>query len=334
MPPHGGPVLEFTALVVIAIAIVAVALLIARLSARDATTGPGQAQDAGAGLPRVVDRSIGMYLLRRARGEPTTGPRDEEPTTPALSESEVAHRIGSDVPATPPATQGSADPPWATKRASATSMGTVVRPAALTAAVVAEAGIEAAPSPPPSPPDIEPERMPATEPVSPAAVPEVRDRRPTRRTAGLALAGLGAMLALAIIAVPGFGDGIPGKVFNVTRVNPSHEASPGSDGQTAEPTEEVAGETSEPSDSSSPQTESAAPTPAQPTAAAGATPAPTPRTSPRVTLRPTPKPTARPTPTAKPTASPTPGPTPVVTPEPTPKPTPEPTPEVTPDPTP
>jgi hypothetical protein len=33
----------------------------------------------GAGLPRVVDRSIGMYLLRRARGEPTMGSRREEP---------------------------------------------------------------------------------------------------------------------------------------------------------------------------------------------------------------------------------------------------------------
>src|SRR6185437_16321465 len=100
LPAHEEPALEIAALIVIGVAIVAVALLIARLSARDAATGPRRARDPGAGLPKVVDQSIGMYLLRRVRGEPAGAPPEKEPLTPALSASEVAHRIGSDAAAT------------------------------------------------------------------------------------------------------------------------------------------------------------------------------------------------------------------------------------------
>lgn len=316
------------------------ALLISRLSARDAAPGPGHSKDAGAGLPTVVDRSIGMYVLRRLRGEPTTAAGDEAPLLAGLSESEVAHRIGSDSPANPRhAVRATADPPWATSRVSATSMGTVVRPASLATPLGAHPAVETAPTAALiARAAVAPAEIAPTEPVLPAPATEVHDRRPGVRTAGLAMVGVVVMLALAILAVPGIGGGIPGKVFNVTRADPSHRASatPTSDGPSAEPTSEVAGETSAPSDSSSPQIATPASSkPAEPTTAT-ATPPPAPRATPRVTPRPTPRPTVHPTATPTPAATPvaTPQPTPAATPEPTPQPTPEPTPQPTPEPTP
>jgi hypothetical protein len=321
-----------------------VTLLISRLSARDAASGPGHSQDAGAGLPTVVDRSIGMYLLRRLRGGPTTAAGDEAPLPVALSESEVAHRIGSDSPANPqPAVRAAADPPRATSRVSATSLGTVVRPASLAIPLGAHHAVEtAATAALVAGAAVAPAEIAPTEPVSPVPAVEVHDRRPRVRTAGLAMVGVAVMLALAVLAVPGIGGGIPGKVFNVTRVDPSHRASPAatSEGPSAAPTSEVAGETSEPSDSSTPPPATPASSkPAEPTTAA-ATPAPAPRATPRVSPRPTPRPTvpatAPPTPAVTPVATPqpTPGPTPEPTPQPSPAPTPEPTPEPTPQPTP
>ena len=358
MPPNEGPALEIPALIVVVVAILAVARLISRLSAgdapavRDATLSHDRTPSDGPALPGVVDRSIGMYLLRRIRGGPTVAAGDAGPP-PLLTEDELAHRIGSDTPvispetgafpvaavptAAPPvaaaapigaAATTSPPPPWARRTTGVATMATVVQPVRVATQPVV------VPSPPPV--AIPLEALPAgaleiEAPGSqvPALVPGATQRRPGPRTAGLALVGLAAMLGLAVVAVPGFGTP-RGKTLNLTQTEPSHGPSAGPGATlTAAPTSEVAGETSQPTGTSTAVPTSAAP--------GGATAGPTiPGTTPRPTARATPRPTLRPTaaPTTKPTPAATPVATPAATPEPTPQPTPEPTPEPTPQPTP
>ena len=94
---------------VVVVAILAVARLISRLSAgdapavRDATLSHDRTPSDGPALPGFVDRSIGMYLLRRIRGGPTVAAGDAGPPS-LLTEDELAHRIGSDTPVISPET--------------------------------------------------------------------------------------------------------------------------------------------------------------------------------------------------------------------------------------
>jgi hypothetical protein len=58
--------------------------------------------DRSGGLPRVVDESVGMWLVRRALGRPTTPSDYDDDELPEPAADEIAYRIG--VPgATPPA---------------------------------------------------------------------------------------------------------------------------------------------------------------------------------------------------------------------------------------
>jgi hypothetical protein len=360
--PLEGPALEIPALLIVAVAILAVALLISRLSARDAaergTETPkkvsgGQAPDPpSAGLPAVVDRSIGMYLLRRIRGQPTLAAGDDAPSS-LLTADELAHRIGFN--ATPasiemapieaaateaaaaPTGTGAPPPLWAKTARTATSMGMVVRPTPLARQPVVPAEPLVAEQPAvATQPVVEPAAAPlvAATPRITAPVLDVAHRRPGRRTAGFALVGVTAMLGLAIVAVPGF-SAPRGKILDLTQADPSHGSSATLGApRSAAPTSEVAGETSDPT--GQPGAATSSPTAGGQSFAPAATPTTpakaTPRVTPRATARPTIAPTAKPTAAATPIATPprTPDPTPSPTPEPTPSPTPEPTPGATP----
>lgn len=94
--------LELIVVIVAAAAIVGLVGL--SLTVRDAPVAriPGESHGHGPfeGALDVIDRSVGMYIVRRLTGRQTTRPTDlVEPTT-ALTADEVAHRIGvAEVPA-------------------------------------------------------------------------------------------------------------------------------------------------------------------------------------------------------------------------------------------
>ena len=327
MPSNEGPALEIRAFIVVAVATLAVALLISRLSARDAPAGGAETPKPvggdpapgrpGKALPTVVDQSIGMYLLRRLRGQPTRTGGGDGPSL--LTQDELAHRIGivASLPAVDAAAPLPPAPPWARGARAATSMGAVVRPSPLVSQRIVE--------PAPASLALTPTRQ------APSSAPDVAQDRPSSRTAGLALAGLAAMLALAVVAVPGIGGAPDGRILNGTSADSSHapSAAPGATAAAA-PTSEVAGETSEPS--GLPSLAPATPAPSGQSVGPVATPTNPAQPTPRVTARPTPRPTVAAT--AKPTPVGTPVPTPATTPAPTPQATPEPTPQATPEPTP
>jgi hypothetical protein len=302
--PTDLPVL---ALIAVAATAVAVAML-RRTVEREGGSGlrASQAHRPGilAGMADIVDASIGMYLLRRTLGRPTT--------TRAESRAERASLALA---------AADEDPRRTTDAGPA-----VVAPTRLVVAGTAASY---------SARDL-PDRQ--AHPVAgTAVVPAWRRRSPVPREGLLAAAGLVAVLVAAIAIWPRPAGG----VLSATGTPASLSPSAGQPSDTPTPSDLPSPSASvEPtagvSSTTSPTVE-ATPTPTStPPAAPTATPRPTarPTARPTTTPRPTAAPTPTPTTTVGPTPEPTPEPTPAPTPEPTPVPTPEPTPVPTPDPTP
>jgi hypothetical protein len=252
----------------------------------------------------VIDRSIGVFLIRKLTRRPTAPP--EEPTIPPtpLTADEVAYRIGV-TGAQPPARPDPSVPP---------------RP-------LVTGGVANTVTPGP-----ELDRLTPGRPI--AATPPVAVGRRERlvRDSAVALLGLVAIGVAAVVVSPHSPSGEPdGSVFVVNRAIDSQAPSDTIDATSAEPTGEVAVETDTPASmpESTPRDTPKPPAPVKPPTAH-----PIPRATPRSTptSRSTPKPTSMPT--AAPTPAPTPTPTAVPTPEPTPAPTPDPTATPTPLPTP
>jgi len=249
-------------------------------------------------LPRVIDASIGMWVLRRLSGRPLGAAPEAEPFDAAAHVGDVERRLA-----------GRAVPPSVTAAGAIRPRGHVVLPsphpvADLAARLAARRG--------------------------PAIAVETVPRSPTpwRRRMGalgaLAAAGLVVVIVLGVALLPS--EGGRGAVLSATATPPRGEASGGPLAATAPSGSAV---------SPAPDASSTASLLASPSIVAGtpdATATPTPTTPPTPT--PTPRPTPRPTPTRAPTPPPTPRPTATPTPPPTPTPTPEPTPTPTPPPSP
>jgi len=313
-------------LIVVVLAAVAVVGLVGlSLTVRDAPVArkrPSHAHKPGPfdGAMDVIDRSVGMYVVRRLTGRPTTRPSDfVGPATP-LTTDEVAVRSGAadepvdGVPILPmPSAPAGAAATAAAARAAAANTATA-RTARTKSARSGAAGAGAgAAMAVPAAAVTGVERTPRAPGASGASAPRER----LIRDAGIALIGLTVVGLVAFLVWPQGGlSGKPaGTHFAVVRAS-----------ATAKPTASQA---------------AVAVVDATPSATAvatpgGATPAPTPdltaeptpsvsvepTASPLVTPKPTPKPTAKATavPTPKPTAVPTPKPTPAPTPKPTPTP--------------
>jgi hypothetical protein len=279
-----------------------VALLIARLSSHDQPDAGGAtaaADDPGPSLPGVrgvVDRSIGMYLLRRLTGRPTTATDDLAATPPPVTDEQVD---GSDL-----------QPTWLPGRASISTYGALEER-------------EPAASPVP------------TAPANPSPPEPPRPSHGSRRRAAAMLAGIGVLAGVALVLGPAL-DQVASPLHvtradESSEPGPTEEVA----GDTATPAMSADAEggptaTSSPGQPSTASPATATPHPAKATATPTARPPAT--ATPRATGAITPAPSSQPTPT--PTAVPTPEPTPTPTPEPTPTPTPQPTPAPTPEPTP
>jgi hypothetical protein len=255
-----------------------------------------------AGAADIVDASIGMYLVRRALGRPTTTraeSRAERARAVLAAAEEDRRRAGVLAPA-------------------------VVAPTRLVVAGTAASH---------SPRDV-PDRQ--AHPVAAHTVVPIWMRRgPVSREGAFAAAGLVVVLVAAFAIWPRNEGGVLSATGTPAPPSPAGEASSPSARPIDSPSPTAA--SSVLASATPTPTTDATPTPtAAPTARATATPRPTarPTNTPRPTARPTAKPTATPKPTAEPTPEPTPAPTPEPTPIPTPVPTPEPTPIPTPEPTP
>jgi hypothetical protein len=319
---------DLPALVLIAVAAPAVAVAVLRRTAQhEAANGlpTSQAHRPGilAGAVDLVDASIGMYMIRRMLGRPTTTRAEgrAERARVALAAAEEAARRAS-----------------------------VAGPSVVAPTRLIVAGTAASHSP----------RELRDRQAHPLAVtppmPVWRRGSAMSRQGRVVAAGLVGVLVVGFVGAfalwPRPGGGVlsatgtpaPSPTSDVPSSTPISTDSPTPSAPTVEPTSDVI---ATPSPTTAPTTD-ATPTPtAVPTAtpAATRTPRPTarPTNTPRPTAHPTPTPTATvgptptpspsPTPVATPTPMPTPGPTPAPTPEPTPAPTPEPTPDPTPDPT-
>jgi hypothetical protein len=266
------------------------------------------------GARDVIDRSIGMYLLRRVASrrpiKPTTD--DAELASAVLTADQVAYRIGAGA-------------------SGHRARRDVAAPTALIGAAAtgedAEPGGAARLSPGPTY---------RTSSGGPAAPRErlVRDSG----IALLALAGVG-LAAFAFWPHPPAGEP-ESSFFVVNRAVVTAEPTGQVDAATSEPSVDVSIDPAAPAVTAVPTT----PTRPDPTTAGSAaprarptarlTPRPATTTAPTATRTPTPPPGPTVKPTAKPAATPAPTDTPPPTPEPTPPPTPEPTPPPTPDPTP
>jgi hypothetical protein len=273
----------------------------------DQTPGPveGAKPAPFEGALDVVDRSIGMYVVRRVTGRATVKPPGEDLAAIALTEDQVAYRIGAAGAQPPPAPHPSEPPTQLGDRPK------VDRVSSGRGLATARPGAAGAPR----------ERL-------------VRD-------AGVALLALAVVGLAAVTIWPQGPSGEPKKtVFAVNRAaetpGPPDNVATASPG----PTGEVAVETDTPVATPEPTTlvtrAPAAPVSQQtpkPLPAATLRPGATPRPTPTVTAKPTatPTPTATSGATATPTAEPTPEPTPGPTPDPTP---PDPTPTLDPTPTP
>ncbi len=305
-----------------------------RLTGPDKTPGPdgtddhgqGPTPDAVGGALDVIDRSIGMYVVRRLTGRGTTKP--EEPAPPVvLSADQVAYRIGA-VRAVPGATPKPADPP---EPVAPMVAGTAAAAAAARAAAARTTVGRPAPKIP-----------------SGAAAPRER----LVRDSGIALLALATIGLVAVVLWPHGPTGQPEQsVFGVNRTVVTPGPTGEVDAATAEATTGASGEpeTAVPTSDATPPVVSRAtapigqPTPTlppgatpRPTAKGGPTPRPTATPTSTATAGTTPTPTGTPTPTDTPAPTPTdtPTPTPTDTPTPTPTDTPTPTPADTPDPTP
>jgi hypothetical protein len=250
--------LELVVLGFVIAAFVAIAL---RFTPRDAA--------GGRRLPRIVDESVGMYVLRRALGRSTEAAFDRDAAAveaeAAIAEDEIAYRIG--VPGAPV-------------------------PTLPTRFVISKAPPQAHPIPP----------------VAPVATRSVAGGRPQarrsgalplqRRLAGVVAVGVVVLAAYAALSLP---RGQQGEVLSATGT-PGVAGTPIASELAMAPTASSTPPPSEavpPSPSPSPTaapTPTPTPTPA-PTPKAASTPAPTPRRTPRATPKPTPAPTPNPTPT-------------------------------------
>lgn len=266
----------------------------------DEPDGPAQnaAPDAVGGALDVIDRSIGMYVVRRLTGRGTTKPAEPAPPV-VLSADQVARRIGA-------AGAPQALPP---KPAEDFERGL---PLVATTAAATRASVGRPPT--------------TTRPG--AGAPRER----LVRDSGIALLALATIGLVAVVLWPHGPTGQPEQsVFGVNRT----VVTPGPTGEVdAATAEATTGASSEPG-TAVPTSDATSPVVPR---ATGAAVQPTPRLPPGATPRPTSRLAPTPPPTATPTPTPTPGETATPTPEATPTPTPEetatPTPEVTPTPTP
>ena len=284
-------------IVVIIVAVVVVGLVVPSVSVGDQPAArPRQVDHAHEqgpfeGARDVIDRSVGMYLVRRLTGRLTTRPSDFVGPAAALSADEVAYRIGvadrpeppERAPEVPPAVAGAAATAAATKAAESgrKRSGAVAGPAVVPVGVLA-ASARTAPTA-----------------VAPR-IPPVTPRERLVRDAGIALIALAVLGLVAYFVWPQDPNGkASGTGFPVTLANVSAEPTPPGSLAAVEPAASVV---------------VATPAPATPTAVS--TPSPSPEPTPTVTPKPTPKPTPQPTPrpasraaTPKPTPTPTPKPT-------------------------
>jgi len=245
----------------------------------------------------VIGASIGMYLVRRLLGRPSVsspnGPPDQ---VASLDEDDIAGRIGA-VAAPGPV---------------------VTRPTRIVvagSAVTASVGITRSTA--------------GTDAQSSSPGP---DRRRFYRDTSLAVAGLVAVVLLAVVVLPSLGAG-NGQVLSATGTPESSDGGVVAVTASPPPADVVVVITPSPN----PTVARTLPPAPSVRPAVAATPRPTPRPTrkptgrPVATPRPTPMPPSRATPTPAPTATPTPTPTPAPA-TPTPAPTAAPTPTPTPDP--
>jgi hypothetical protein len=286
-------------LIVLAFVLVAFVAIAARFMPRDAA--------GGRRLPRIVDESVGMYVVRRALGRSTESASERAKTGPAelVSEDEIAYRIG--VPGAP-------------------------EPTVPTRFVVAKAPPQAHKIPPVVPVTIRPVVGGRPQARRGGAVPL------QRRVAALGTLAAVLLVALAALSLPRAPQEAVLSATGTPNVPGTPAPSEFSGLPTASPTSSATASVLPTGSPASTETPSPLPTPA-----AGATTSPGALPTPRPTPRPTPTPTPRPPvtqppstpkPTPAPTPTPTLAPTPTPTPEPTPEPTQEPTPEPTAEPTP
>ena len=229
-----------------------------------------------AGAKDVVDRSIGMFLIRRVSGRPTTRRRGPDAPTTPLTKDEVAYRTG--VPDAPIPAEIDVPVPPAKGRRAATA-------AAARAGATQASGTRNGAGRTTSP------RTPARSATAPMAVSRVSatDRSGRRvvagpagpaaprerlvRDAGIALVGLAAFALVAIFAFPGSAGQPTGSRLAVVQASESDATTP--DPTDTPPIESATASTSSdetplPSDAATP-----APTP-EPIPPATGSPAPTP----------------------------------------------------------
>ncbi len=262
---------------------------------QDETSDPIEGRTPGPveGALDVVDRSIGMYLLRRLTGRQASKPPGSDQPAVILTTEQVAYRIGAAgarppaAPATAASEQDRLTPgrgPAGTPRTAAAPRERLVRDSGVALLALAAVGLAVV---------IWPKGGPTDEPTGSVFV--------VNR----------ALLTPA-----------PTGVVEAATPEPTGEVAVETDTPlTPEPTPLV---TSEPPAPGRPATARPRFTPRP-----GQTPAPTPRPTPTPTSNPTLTPTATPTPTTTPDPTPDPTPTPTPTPAPPPAPTPEPTPTPT-----
>lgn len=311
------------ALIVIVIAAVAVVGLVGLVITvrRKPVPRADHAHQAGPldGAMDVVDRSVGMYVLRRLSHQPASVAAEADEPPALLSADEVAYRIGvADAPAPVPSQPTTYGPSPAPLPAAFVETTTATGPltdaasiaAAARAAAAGHAQSRAAGGPVPisasggaavvsmgvvaggartSPGAVAPPKAPAA------------PRERLIRDAGIALIGLTIVGLVGFLILPQGPSGKPsGSVFSVVRasLSPRPTDSPTPPAATdpnavTEPTATPDAATAAPTASSV-----AAPT-AKPTKA-------TPKPTPKPTPRPTPTPTPKPAPTPKPTPTPPP----------------------------
>jgi outer membrane biosynthesis protein TonB len=263
-------------LIVIAFVVIAFVAIAARFAPRD--------ESGARRLPRMIDESVGMYMVRKALGRSTEAASDRAAapaeTAEQVTEDAIAYRIG--IPGAPP-------------------------PTLPTRFVVSKAPPQAHPIPPVMPV--------ATRPVSGGA-PQARRSGALpmqRRLAGVVTVLIVLLVGMAALSLP---RGPEGQVLSAT-------GTPGGSRLAAIPTPtqtELASEfvpapasasdtpPAQPSASASAEVVTQAPVTPTPVPSSRRVPPPTPRVTPPPTPKPTPPPTPKPTP--NPTPPPTPPPTP------------------------
>jgi hypothetical protein len=271
--------LELSVALVAAIAAVAVVGLVGFvLAVRDRPKvlghggGPADRRRFFDGARNVIEGSIGVFLLRRLTGRPTTLP-PEPPAPPApLTAEEVAYRIGvAGAPVPPPSVDVAVAPPVAGAAAIGSAAATTRR----------ASGADHGPL------------IGTSEAVSPRAR-LVRD-------AAVALLGLSIVGLVAITFFPGGGPAATPSGSHGAAVVRSSTPEPTPMASSNAAVIVTAVPSSAPATPAATRRQTQKPTP-RPTARP--TPVPTPHPTPNPTVKPTPKPTPRPTP--KPTPIPPP----------------------------